>query len=85
MGCSGWTSGKGGRNYRLNWTDEADGGATFGSYRIRFVHAGTAQPWGVFFKEEPMLRAHGNYTGYCRFKTVENAKRWVERRLAKRK
>jgi hypothetical protein len=75
--------GKGGRNYRLNWSPTLDGGASFGSYTILFSWSGTAFPWSVNFKGQPLLQSHGNFTGYSRFKTLENAKRWVEKRIEK--
>jgi hypothetical protein len=85
MGRLGGNSGKGGRNYRLNWSATADGGAVFSGYSIHYNWQGTSFPWSVHFKGEPMLQAHGACTGYRRFKTMENAKRWVERRIAKRR
>jgi hypothetical protein len=74
--------GKGGRNYHLNWTDTPEG-AEFGDYRIYKAWSGTAFPFGIMFKGEPLLQQHGNFMGYCRLKTIENAKRWVEKRLRK--
>jgi hypothetical protein len=75
---------RGGRNNRLNWTDAPDGSAVFGDYSIQKNNAGTKHPWTLCYKGEPMLRSHGSFTGYQRFATPENAKRWVEARLAKR-
>lgn len=80
MGRPGTTSGKGGRNYRLNWTDVVDG-ASFGDWSVRLSSPGTAHPFKVCFKGEPLLRAHGAFTGYQCFASVDNAKRWVEKRL----
>jgi hypothetical protein len=76
--------GKGGRNYRLNWTLTPDGGAEFGEYSIQHDCQGTAHPYTVHYRGEPLSRAHGNFTGHARFKTLPNAQRWCERRLAKR-
>ena len=73
--------GKGGRDYRVNWSERADGGAAFGDYTITLSFAGSASPWLVSFKNEPLRQAHGTFTGYSRFKTIANAKRWVEKRL----
>lgn len=81
MGRPGTTSGKGGRNYRLNWTDLTDG-AEFGNWSITLSSRGTAHPYKVYFKGAPLLRAHGAFEGYQCFASVENAKRWVEKRVA---
>jgi hypothetical protein len=84
MGRPGVTSGKGGRNYRLNWTEASDGGATFGDWRIK-SEPGWRLPWEVRFKDRPFLRRHGDYNGTLRFKTVENAKRYVEKYIHTRR
>jgi hypothetical protein len=69
--------GKGGRNFRLNWSTYL----TFGDWSIQENFRGTSMPWAVVYKNEIVQRAHGAFTGYRRFKTAENAKRWVERYL----
>jgi len=72
---------RGGRDYRLNWKAEPDGVYRFGDYAIRHNAPGTSKPWTVYFKGEPLQRAHGDFTGYRRFASAENAQRWVERRM----
>jgi hypothetical protein len=79
MGRQGTTSGKGGRNYHLNWTNDANG-AHFGPWIIEFYATGP-MPYRVLKNNYPILRAHGACTGFVRFKTIENAKRWVEKRV----
>jgi hypothetical protein len=74
--------GKGGRNYRLNWKTAPDGGATFGDWRI--VHRpGLRLSWVIQYKGYDLARRHGDYRGCVRLKTVDNAKRYVERYLRK--
>lgn len=73
--------GKGGRNYRLNWTPMPDGGVSFGDWRVK-SEPGWRWPWEVHFKGRPFLRNHGVYNGTLRFKTKENAQRYVERYIA---
>jgi len=80
MGRSGVTSGKGGRNYRLNWTD-ANGGASFGDWSIRLSGPDTARPFTVYFNGEALLRDHGASAAHRRFASLDNAKRWVEKRM----
>ncbi len=75
--------GKGGRNHRLNWMDTPDGGAHFGEWAI-VADRGFRLPWVLQRRGFAVLRAHGNNSGAARFKTVETAKRWVEKRLAER-
>jgi hypothetical protein len=77
MSRSGGTSGKGGRSYRLNWTDVTDG-ASFGDWSVRLSSPGSAHPFKVYFKAEPVL--HRRF--FACFASVENAKRWVEKRIA---
>lgn len=68
---------------RLRWTEHPDGSVSAGDYHL--VHeTGAKWPWQLLFQERPMLQAHGNYTGYRRFKTLTNGQRWVERRLRER-
>lgn len=75
----------GGRSYRLNWTDVSPTRATFGDWSVNGdEYAGSRHPFTVYFKDVKQLRAHGLYTGYQRFTSMDAAKRWVERRLAKR-
>ena len=80
----GGNSGKGGRNYRLNWTVGASpfDDVTFGSWRIAHLMPGTRHPWQLFFKGDRVTRAHGAFEGYQRFASVERAMRWVEKRVA---
>ena len=79
-------SGKlGGRSYRLNWTDRSPEYAAFSDYAIDGAeYCGSRQPFLVLFRGKPLQRAHGNFTGYRRFASMEAAKRWVERREADR-
>ncbi len=73
--------GQGGRNHRFNWgKPDGKGAFAFGDWRICIMHQGSTLPWAVFYKDEPMLRRHGDFEGYRRFKTAENAQRWVELR-----
>lgn len=80
----GGSSGKGGRNYRLNWKPTADGGAAFGNWTI-VSQAGWRLPWEIRFQGKPFLRRHGDYNGTARFKTVENAQRKVEEYVRSRR
>lgn len=66
--------GKGGRNHRLNWTD-ADGASSFANYKIERIDFGGEERWVVEWRGVPLRRA-------LRFKSLANAKRWVEKRIA---
>jgi len=68
---------KGGRNYRLNWTDGEDS-ATFGDWQILLSSPGTAHPYKVQFEGSPLLTERRLYR--C-FASIDNAKRWVERQI----
>jgi len=72
--------GKGGRNYRVNWSE----GKTyaFGNYLVEDVtFAGSPRPWVVRFKRMVVARAEGRSRGARRFVSAERAMRWVEKLL----
>jgi hypothetical protein len=75
---------RGGRDYRLNWTDATPSASSFGDWAIDSKgYEGSRHPFVVYFRGAPQQRAHGTFTGYQRFGSKEAAKRWVERRVAK--
>jgi hypothetical protein len=84
MSRAGGTSGKGGRNYRVNWKATADGGAEFGDWSI-VLQDGWRLPWEIRYQGKPFQRRHGDYNGTARFKTVENAQRKIEVYLRSRR
>lgn len=65
---------------RPTWTQESDGIFTLGQYTVELDFAGTKYPWAVRFRGRMLQRPHGTYTGYQRFMSSDNAKRWVESR-----
>jgi len=76
--------GKGGRDHRLNWTVEADGSRVFGHWSVQRLYPDTLRQWTPHYKGMPMFARHGAFSGHRRFKTPENAQRWVEKHLAQK-
>jgi len=71
--------GQGGRDYRFNWGRPiADGPYAFGDWRIVSMYSGTTLPWIIFYKGAVMQRMRLGRSMARRFKTAENAQRWVE-------
>ena len=82
MSRSGGNSGKGGRNYRLNWRGaDASGRHTFGQWTIFHIVWGGEQRWCILHNGVQVQRRYGNFVGYLRLKTEDSAKRWVEKRV----
>ena len=82
MSRAGGNSGKGSRNYRLNWKDWPDV-STFGDWKLcpdeRGLH------WYVWHRGCVVLRSYGLFSGRLRLSTREAAKRWVEKHLRSRR
>ncbi len=78
--------GRGGRDFRLNWSiaPGPGGDVTFGDWSVLWRSPGTSFPWTVFYKGSPVLQASGDSSAHRRFKTPQNAMRWVERELRQR-
>jgi hypothetical protein len=58
--------------------------ATLGPWSVHEAFPGTKYPWAVHYKGVLLQRPHGNYTGYQRFMTEDNARRWVEKQQARK-
>jgi hypothetical protein len=70
------------RQQDLTWTIDDRGVARLGDYWVDAkLFAGTRRPFVVGFQQKLLLRAHGACTGYQRFVSMANAKRWVEKRI----
>jgi hypothetical protein len=71
--------GQGGRNYRFNWGKAlADGSFGHGEWRIRCAHPGTTLPWIITHNGDLIQRTRFERQMARRFKTAENAQRWIE-------
>jgi hypothetical protein len=86
MSRSGGNSGKGGRNYRVNWTHEpASSRFTFGDWIVFHIVWGGEERWCVSHKGHQVQRRYGAFEGYMRLKSSDAAMRWVEKRLRERR
>ena len=73
------------RGTRYDWKRTMDGALSLcGDYAIVLAYAGTQHPFLVRYRGVAVQRAHGNYTGYLRFGSLEAAERAVERRRRER-
>jgi hypothetical protein len=65
---------------KYTWLLIGDRSWTFGPYRTSLTYEGSRYPWQIFYKDKPLLREHGNCTGFRRFGSLAAAKKWVESR-----